>query len=453
MRNQIQQGTSASFGVPKAFLDAVNLYETEERVFDYASVGPDSLEKSPEPTVSEIKKHYDDNLNDFRAPEYRSVVLLTLTGEGLAKPEEITDEELRAEYEARKSGLQTPERRRIEQLVLKDQAEADEVASKLSDGKTFEDILAELGKKAEDLDLGLLRQDELPDEAVRNAAFSAELNKPSSPVKGLFGPVIVRVTEIQEEQTTPFEEVEEQLRNEIALRKGGEQVFQLYDAVEDERAAGTSVLETAQRLELETREIEAVDAQGRDEDGNAIADLPVPQQLLQQIFQSEPGDDTQAVPVGNDGYVWFDVTEIIPDRQKELNEVVDQVRDAWVNAETNKLVSELAEAIADRIRKNEDFNSVLAETLATDSLGQTVKYSTTEALTRQTRNSDLARAALEAGFSGVENSIQVAPADGNTYLVLRVSQINAPGGNAVEDETENQINSIAEKRYPSAGCR
>ena len=72
----------------------------------------------------------------------------------------------------------------------------------------------------QDLELGTFAKTEMLDPAVAEAAFALEQGAVSGPVAGRFGPVLVRVTEIQPEAVRPFEEVAAEIRSEIARRAG-----------------------------------------------------------------------------------------------------------------------------------------------------------------------------------------------------------------------------------------
>jgi peptidyl-prolyl cis-trans isomerase D len=443
IRNQLQAGISDSIDMPEVMKEAISTFRNEKRVFDYVSIGAEVLEKAPEPTDEDIGAYYEENKSQYMAPEYRKLTLLTLQASDLAKPQEVTDEELRAAYDARANGLSSPETRRVQQLVLKDKAEADDVAQKIKNGTDFDDILKELGKSVADIDLGVVTKSELPDSKVGEAAFNAELNKPTDVVEGLFGPVIIRVSEINESKTTAFDDIKEELRSEIALQKAGDEVFNTFDAVEDERAAGSNLVDAAKVTGLKTRVVTKIDAQGRDENGNAISNIPVLQQLLRAAFDSEPGDDTRELAVGSDGFLWYEVEEIIPTRQKELEEVKSDVRDAWVAEETNKLVTEKADKIAERIRAGDEMNAVLAEMLPADSIGSAVKYETTDALARNGNAPKIGNAAVQEGFSGVKGDIKTAQAPEGNVIVLRIADVQAPEDKQLTQEDTQQLNLTA----------
>lgn len=440
LRNQIMAGTSASLDMPDVFKQAISTFQNEKRVFDFVTIGDEVLEKKPTPTDAQIAEYFEANKTDYTAPQYRKLTLLTLQASDIVKPQEITDEELRTAYDARKNSLRAPEQRRVEQLVLSDAAQAQSIKDKLTAGTSFDDIVKELGKTIADIDLGLLTQGELPDTKISDAAFAAELNKPTDIVEGAFGPVIIRVSEIQADKTTSFDEIKDELRNELALQKAGDEVFNTFDAVEDERAAGSNLTDAAKALNMKTRTITKIDAQGRDENGNAVEDIPSLPQLLRVAFETLPGDDTRELPIGDDGFLWYEVEDIIETRQKDLEEVKSDVSNAWAAAETRKQVEAIAKEIAERVRKGEDMNVVLAEKLPADSLGNAVKYETTEALTRNAQNTKISFEAISAGFSAKEKEIKTSPAPNNQITLLRVSEIQAPEKIDVPEETLNQLN-------------
>ncbi len=334
----------------------------------------------------------------------------------------------------------------VEAQAPEEQVEAVQEQPELPDkyrGKSFEDVVKELGKTIKDIDLGVVTNGELPDTKVSEAAFNAELNKPTDIIDGVFGPVIVRVSEINAETTTAYNDVKDQLRNELALQRAGDEVFNTFDAVEDERAAGSNLTDTAKALNLKTRTVTKIDAQGRDENGNAITDIPVLQQLLRVAFETQPGDDTRELPVGDDGFLWYEVEEITPTRQKELSEVESDVRDAWVTQETKAKVLEIANGVAERIRKGDDMNVVLAETLPVDSIDSAVKYETSIPLTRNAQEAKIGNAAISEGFDAKNGDIKVAETTGGDVIVLRVAEVQEPDDKTIPADAIEQLNTAA----------
>lgn len=443
MRNQITASTSDSLDTPEVFQNALAKFQNEERKFDFVAIGEEVLTETPKASEEDLKAFYDENKSRYIAPEYRKLTILTLQASDLSKPQEIPEEEVKAAYDARKDNLRSPEQRRVEQLVLADMTEAQAIKQKLDSGTSFDAILEEQGKTVADIDLGKLTKGELPDTNVAEVAFNAELNKPTDIIEGLFGPVILRVSEIDEEKTTPYDDIKDEIRIELALQKAGDEVFNMFDAVEDERAAGSNLVDTAKALQMKTRTITRIDASGRDENGNAISDIPVLQQLLSNAFDTQPGDDTREIAIGNDGFLWYEVDEIIDSRQKTFEEVKSDVQSDWLEAEKLSRIEAIAQSISDRLSKGEDFNAILAESLPTDSLGNPVRFETTDSLKRSDNDNRIGQDAIAEGFNMSEGKSIVAPANGTNLIVIRVAEINVPDDATVNQEIIDQVNTTA----------
>lgn len=444
IRNQIMDGTTASVGMPKTFLKAYQAYQNEKRVFDYVVIGKEAVAKPPSPTSAEVDKFYQDNKQDYVAPEYRKLKILKLEAQDIANPDDVSREDLEAAYESEKSKFVTPEKRRIQQLVLDNAEQAADIAKQLAAGTTFESIALSLGKSINDIDLGLFQKSGLPDKNVAEAAFALDLNSPSDVIEGLFGPVIVRVSEIEPEQVTPFAEVEDQLREQVAVTLASDELFDTHDQIEDERAAGDDLDEAARKAGLTIRIIEAVDSKGLKPDGSAVSGIPDLDRLLQQAFETGVGVEADPVDVGSNGYIWYNVEEITPDRQKPLDEVRSDAEQAWTAAETEARIVEISENIAKRVRNGEDFNVVLGEILPKDSLGKSVEAIRSGSLQRGANSPTLSRDAITAGFNSANASVHVTTStEADKRVVLKVAEIDAGSGDPLAGDVTTQLNAAA----------
>src|SRR6185295_2419736 len=114
----------------------------------------------------------------------------------------------------------------------------------------------------------------------------------------------------------------EDLRKQIALKNAAEEITSVHDRFEDLRGGVASLQDAAQQLKLKAVTIDAIDASGLDPSGNQVKDLPSnKQQLLAEAFKAEQGGNAAPLTLGNDGYVWYDVLGITPDRDRPLSEV------------------------------------------------------------------------------------------------------------------------------------
>ena len=426
LRNQIIEAASGETPLPDAYFDIVSAYQGEERKFEYVVIDDSDIGGIADPGDEQLKEYYDANLGEYRAPEYRKLLIVKLEAADIADEASVSDEEIATEYEARKATYTEPEKRTIQQLVFADAATAQAAAEKLAAGTSFEGLLAEQGKTAADVSLGTLAKAEIPDTTIAEAAFAASLNTPTQPVDGLFGKAILNVTEIVPGSTKPLSEVEAEIRKALAVQKAADEIFDTHDRLEDERAAGETLQKAAENTGLTPRIIEAVDRTARDRQGNIISDIPQSREVLSEAFEIDPGFEINAISIGTEGFIWVDVLEIEPERQKPLEEVREQVQEDWIAAEKAKAVATLAETFRERLASGGDFDALIGELIpaAEGELKKVVQQ--TQGLLRSATAIGLPQPVIAAGFSEPQGSVIALQRNSPTdWVVVKVASVSA----------------------------
>lgn len=425
VRRQLLDGIAAGANAPEAFYSAFAAYEAEKRVLEFVEIGETTIKERPSPSDADLQKFYEINKILFVSPQYRRLALLRLSAEDLARPDDITADELAKAYEARKAQFQEAEKRRVQQLVYPDKAAAEAALARVRAGETFETILADSGKQAADVDLGLVAKSQIPDVNIAESAFKLELNATSDVVDGVFGPVLLRVIEIAPQQVKALEAVAPELRKALALDKANEDVFDAHDKIEDARAGGGTLEEAARSVGLSLRVVEAVDQSGKAPDGQAVADIPEAAKMLALAFRTDPGVEADPVPLGSSGFAWFDVLAVTPERQKPLEEVRVEATERWTRAEMANRVEALARTLRDRLAAGEEFGKIAAEALPAKADGSPATVEVTTALGRRGKDDRLGGDAIALAFSGAKGGAIVAasPAGETARLLIRVATV------------------------------
>jgi peptidyl-prolyl cis-trans isomerase D len=329
LRRQIAQSISGDLKVPSSMLAAINQYQNEKRTIEYIALTAAQAGDIPAPTDEQLTKYFDDRKVLFRAPEYRKVTLLSLTPADVAKPEAITDDEAKKYFEQNKASFGTPEKREIRQMSFPTAEEATAASEKLSKGTSWSDLVKERGLKDSDVDLGVVTKADIIDPAIADAAFALKSGETSAPVKGAFGTVILQAGKIETGSQKTFEEVAKDIKQGMAEARARTELGALRDKIEDERAAGSTLAETAKKLNLKSVTFDAVDRAGRGPNGGQIPNLPRTPDVISAAFNTDVGVDTEALQIPGGGNLWFDVTGITRSRDRPLDEVKDLVVQRW----------------------------------------------------------------------------------------------------------------------------
>ena len=336
LRRQIALSIGGEFNVPVTAMAALNQYQNEKRAIEYLALGPAQAGDIPAPTPEVLSKFFEERKVLFRAPEYRKITLLSMSPADLAKPDAVSDADAKTYYEQHKASYGTPERRELHQIIFPNPEETAAAHERIAKGASFADLAKERGLKDSDTDVGMVTKADVIDPAVADAAFALKAGEVSTPVQGRFGTVLLQVGKIEPGNQKTYEEVAPQIKREIAENRAKTEIGNLRDKFEDERAAGATLAETAKKLGLKSRTIDAVDRSGRGPDGKPIADLPKSPDAIAAGFGSDVGVDNDPLQLPNGGYLWYDVTGITPARERTLDEVKDQVETRWRDDEIAK---------------------------------------------------------------------------------------------------------------------
>jgi len=348
VRRQIADAVTADLKIPQTLLEAIHRFQSETRSIDYVILPASAAGEIQPPADDVLEAFYKAREQEYRTPEYRKLVVLTLTPAKLAEAQTISDEDAKKRYdEVKAQRYVTPEKRTIEQIPYADEASAQAARAQIDAGKTFGDLVAERKLTQKDVDLGTVTKDALIDKAVAEAAFSLPEGQVSAPVKAEFGTVLLHVSKIEPSVTLPFSALAGAIKQELAVVHARHDIGRLHDAIEDARASGKSLTEAAKDAGLETRIIET-DASGHDKTGAAIPDLANGPALLKAAFASDVGVDNDTISTTDGGTIWYEVAAIDPAHQQSFEQVKPEVQKAWEAEETGNRLSAKA---ADWVKK------------------------------------------------------------------------------------------------------
>ena len=438
VRSQIVEALSDGYVPPKVLGDALRQYRNQTRTIDYLLLSNANVDPVKAPSDEVLKPWFETRKAQYRAPEFRKVSYVKLEPADIADPSSVTEDELRADYEKRKNSFSTPETRTVEQLSFPSRAEADAAAVKLSTSTSFDDLVKASGKTSSDVLLGEFTRDRMPDAKLGDAAFAVVADGQTSPViDGAFGPVILRVTNIKPETVRSYDEVKEELRKELALSNAANEIMGIHDKFEDARVSGATMQEAAAQTNLKLVVLDAVDARGNDANGDAIAGIPEAKTLLEEAFKAEVGGETLPVNLGRDGYVWFDVDEVTPARDRTLDEARERVVADWTAEQQRTELAAKAVELKARVEKGETLAAIATE------LGIAVE--TKSGLRRSAEDAALSPAAVAAAFGGADGLVANASGiGGEGQILLKVTAVDDDNPGDALDSDDRQINAIAQ---------
>jgi peptidyl-prolyl cis-trans isomerase D len=339
--------------VPELAAKEVYRFKNETRVVDLLTLPSSSINKIPEPSDADLLKYYQDNQDEFSAPETRSISYIKFDIDKIKNTIKLSEDELKTEYQRSISQYRTEETRNVQQFLFAAEAEAVAAYEKISKGDTK-------AFAASQIELGNITKSSAPAE-VKEAIFSLQKEEVSKPVKSSLGWHIFVVKSIEPQTIKTFEAVKNDIEKEMTAKKAADEFANFGNQVEDEFAAGKTMEEVAKKFDLETYTIAAVDAKGNGVGGEKISDLLDPNVILPVAFGLETGGHSALTMLSDNAtYVVIKVDNITPTRIKTMDEVKVSVMKTWQLREKTRLLKEKATSLAAKIKAGEDIKSLIS---------------------------------------------------------------------------------------------
>jgi peptidyl-prolyl cis-trans isomerase D len=433
LRRQITGTIGAGLEPPKAMLDVLTRFQNEQRAIEFVRLDAAQAGTIDAPSPEALAAYFEDHKVQFRAPEYRKIAFVVVSPEEIGKWSEVSDEDAKKVFDQRKDRLGTPEKRQIQQIVFPNAAEAQAARERLTSGTSFEDLGKERGLSASDVNLGLVTKSSL-DPAVGDAVFALPAGEISQPIQGRLGTSIVKVDKIEPGNEANYASVAADIKREIATERARVKVADLRDKMEDERGGGASVIDAAQKLGLTAVTIDAVDRSGRTPNGQPVSNIPQGLDVVSQAFNTDVGVDNDSISFKG-GYVWYDVVAITPSRDRNLDEVRDQVEARW---RQDQIATKLKAKATEMVQKLESGGKLADEAAAIGA-----KVETATGFKRDDSPASVPAAVVAAAFRAAKDGVGQTPVTGGTeVIVFRVTDIIDPTVDAASDAVKKLKDSL-----------
>ncbi|MCP1765706.1 peptidyl-prolyl cis-trans isomerase D [Bradyrhizobium japonicum] len=433
LRRQITGTIGAGLEPPKTMIDVLTRFQNEQRAIEFVRLDAAQAGTIDAPSPEALAAYFEDHKVQFRAPEYRKISFVVVSPEEIGKWSEVSDEDAKKVFDQRKDRLGTPEKRQIHQIVFPNVAEAQAARERLAGGMSFEDLGKERGLSSSDVDLGLVTKSSL-DPAVGDAAFALPAGEISQPIQGRLGTSIVKVDKIEPGSEANYASLVGDIKREIATERARVKVNDLRDKMEDERGGGASVIDAAQKLGLTAVTIDAVDRSGRAPNGQPVTSIPQGLDVVSQAFNTDVGVDNDAISFKG-GYVWYDVLAITPSRDRNLDEVRDQVEARW---RQDQIAAKLKTKATEMVQKLEQGGKLADEAAAINA-----KVETASGFKRDDSPAGVPANVVAAAFRTAKDGVgQTAVSGGSEVIVFRVTDIVEPAVDAASDAVKKLKDSL-----------
>ncbi|WP_435100419.1 SurA N-terminal domain-containing protein [Arhodomonas sp. AD133] len=313
-----------------------------------------------------LRDYYQSHKDRWRRPEQVKLAFIELSREQLLAQADVDAEAVRERYESLKDTRFTQGgERRVRHILLEAPSDADEatvaaardklaevrsriVSDELDFAAAAEEFSQDPATADEGGSMGWVARGDLP-EALEGPAFDLEAGEISEPVRSDFGWHLVMVADVRDQAVEPFEDVRDELRQELAGEEVENRFYELSNELANLAYENPDSLQPA--ADALDQVISRTDWISRDGADSGVASE---QAVLEAAFSEEVlGErrNSEAIDLGDDRVVVVRVADHRPATIREFEAVREEVRADWLAERTAEKArergSELQEALAE----------------------------------------------------------------------------------------------------------
>ena len=255
----------------------------------------------------------------------------------------------------------------------------------------------------------------------------------AGPVPGPFGPTLIYVTKIESSLKQTFLEVKEKIENDYKSEETQDKIYEIYNVIEDQRAAGLTFEEIALENNLKLSQYSSVNNNGRNF-SNSNIDLTLRNSIIETIFDSDIGFEMDPLEDQNGNVVFIRVDNIDEETILNFDNVQNEVRSDIINQRQKKDLEDISFQYLNDINNNINNLEQIADNLNVAILKR-------DNLSRYSFDEVFSRSAIEEIFkTNVNKAFKANVGIGDSIIIGMVTKISIEEQKEADIEALNQRN-------------
>ena len=431
---QIYRALFENLNISKEFSNLIHRFQNEDRSVDYLVLNTNTENVDPyEINNQELLSYYNSNKDNYKSESKRDFTLLTLLKSEISSLIEVEEEIIKEIYENNLSDYETPEKRTYYVIPFNSSEEVNSALNNFKENTDINNIIVSRGLSVEDVLQSSISLEEGLNEAISNKAFEVDKNILAGPVQGPFGPTLIYVTKIESSLKKTFLEVKEKIEQDYKSEETQDKIYEIYNVIEDQRAAGLTFEEIALENNLKLSQYSSVNDNGSNF-SNSDIDLALRNLIIETIFDSDIGLEMDPLEDQNGNVVFIRVDNIDEETILNFDNVQNEVRSDIINQRQKKDLEDISFQYLNDINNNINNLEQIADNLNVAILKR-------DNLSRYSFDEVFSRSAIEEIFkTNVNKAFKANVGIGDSIIIGMVTKISIEEQKEADIEALNQRN-------------
>ena len=430
---QIYRALFENLNISKEFSNLIHRFQNEDRSVEYLVLNTNTENvDSYEINNQELLNYYNNNKDNYKSESKRDFTLLTLLKSEISSLIEVQEDIIKEIYENNVSDYETPEKRTYYVIPFNSSEEVNLALSNFKENTDINNIIVSRGLSLEDVLQSSLSLEEGLNDAISNKAFEVDKNILAGPVQGPFGPTLIYVTKIESSLKKTFLEVKEKIEQDYKSEETQDKIYEIYNIIEDQRAAGLTFEEIALENNLKLSQYSSVNNNGSNF-SNSNIDLTLRNSIIETIFDSDIGLEMDPLEDQNGNVVFIRVDNIDEERLLNFDNVQKEVRSDIINQRQKKELEDISFQYIDDINNNINNLEQISDNLNVAILKR-------DNLSRYSFDEVFSRSAVEEIFkTNVNKAFKANVGIGDSIIIGLVTKIS------IEEQKESDIEALNQR--------
>ena len=430
---QIYRALFENLNISKEFSNLIHRFQNEDRSVDYLVLNTNTENVDPyEINNQELLSYYNNNKDNYKSESKRDFTLLTLLKSEISSLIEVEEEIIKEIYENNLSDYETPEKRTYYVIPFNSSEEVNSALNNFKENTDINNIIVSRGLSVEDVLQSSISLEEGLNEAISNKAFEVDKNILAGPVQGPFGPTLIYVTKIESSLKKTFLEVKEKIEQDYKSEETQDKIYEIYNVIEDQRAAGLTFEEIALENNLKLSQYSSVNDNGSNF-SNSDIDLALRNLIIETIFDSDIGLEMDPLEDQNGNVVFIRVDNIDEETILNFDNVQNEVRSDIINQRQKKDLEDISFQYLNDINNNINNLEQIADNLNVAILKR-------DNLSRYSFDEVFSRSAIEEIFkTNVNKAFKANVGIGDSIIIGMVTKIS------IQEQKESDIEALNQR--------
>jgi len=347
--DQIKRNLNNSSFLSSAQTEQLNDLVSQQREVSFLVLNTEKYKDQIDVSQDQISEYFDNNKSNFIEGRKVQVDFIELSLDNIDQKIDPDNETLQNLYIENEELFTNSEQRRAQHILVEDESNANAILTEIKEGGDFSELARihskDITTSDDGGDLGIFERELMVPE-FDAAVFDMNVGDISEVVKTDYGYHIIKLNEIYPTTLKSFEEVEGQL---LALHQKNVNQKALYDLQEEliNLAYEESIDAVSEQLGLELQTSNFFSESSTDYD-----EIFVSTAFSDVVFKE--GENSDVIELSKDRFIVMSLANQQPERQKEFDEVEEQIFDILRNIGAKKLIDEVAQNISSSLTNGDD---------------------------------------------------------------------------------------------------